>query len=539
VCISRKVHFSQRSLPMTKFNGWRRIWPVFLLCVALVVPAVRSSSAPMRIIDGAIGNNEVFKTAPGGTLTTLHSFCNQKLCADGANPEAGLVQGIDGKFYGATVIGGTSLNCGGGNCGLIFNITSEGAFAIVHSFDGTDGSNPSAALVLATDGNLYEAVAYGGTHNNCDGNPGCGTITKMTFKDVVTTIHDFEGSDGYDPYAGLVEGFDGNLYGTTLFGGASTNCTSGCGTVFKITRSGTLITLHSFNSTDGWYPSGGLVRGTDGNFYGTTGGGGVHGAGTVFKITPKGSLRTMYDFCAQSNCADGDGPEAGLVQGTDGNFYGSTLGGGSNNCSGNQACGTVFRITPKGVLTTLHSFDGSDGSEPYGALVQGTDRNLYGTTAYGGASTNCSSGCGTVFRVTPRGGNLTTLYSFCVHSNCPDGAAPFGALVQGTDGSFYGTTTSGGTSSFPFGTVFKLSVGLGPFVKTLPTSGKVSSKVSILGNNLKGSTGVTFNGTVAKFTIVSNFEIKATVPSGATTGTVEVTTPKKTLKSNVIFRVTP
>ncbi|HXZ39838.1 MAG TPA: choice-of-anchor tandem repeat GloVer-containing protein, partial [Terriglobales bacterium] len=204
--------------------------------------------------------------------------------------------------------------------------------------------------------------------------------------------------------------------------------------------------------------------------------------------------------------------------------------------------GTVFTITPKGELTVLHSFDGTDGFYASDALVQATDGNFYGTTTAGGASGYCVAGCGTLFKMTPKG-TLTTLYSFCTAAGCPDGEFPYGGLVQGTDGNFYGTTYDGGASSAcgasGCGTVFSLSVGLGPFVKTNPTSGKVGAKVTILGNGLTGATSVTFNGTAATFTAVRNSEITTTVPAGATTGTVEVTAPKGMLKSNLPFRVTP
>ena len=196
----------------------------------------------------------------------------------------------------------------------------------------------------------------------------------------------------------------------------------------------------------------------------------------------------------------------------------------------------MFEITPEGKLAILHSFHRTDGAFPEAELVQASDGNFYGTTSKGGAK-----GGGTVFEITP-GGKLTTLYTFCSKSNCTDGDFPVG-LVQATNSNFYGTTLEGGTSSAcgsrGCGTVFVLSVGLGPFVETLPTSGKVGSPVFIFGNNLTGTTSVTFNGTPAKFKVVSSTEITTTMPSGATTGPVKVTTPKRTLTSNVNFRVIP
>ena len=210
-----------------------------------------------------------------------------------------------------------------------------------------------------------------------------------------------------------------------------------------------------------------------------------------------------------------------MVQATDGNFYGTTSAGGAYDD------GTVFKITPAGMLTTLHSFDGLDGNSPYGGLVQATDGNFYGTTLQGGANKNND---GTVFKITP-GGTETTLHSF----DFTDGAGPWGGLVQATNGTFYGATLQGGTSAD--GTVFSLSVGLGRFVETLPTSGKVGTAVKILATDLRGVTRIKFNGITAVFKVVSKTLISATVPAGATTGFVTVTTSGKTLKSNVKFRV--
>jgi uncharacterized repeat protein (TIGR03803 family) len=329
------------------------------------------------------------------------------------------------------------------------------------------------------------------------------------------TLVGFDGTDGAHPYVmSLVQGFDGSFYGTTYAGGANN-----LGTVFKITSGGTLTTLHSFDKTDGANPNGGLVQATNGTnvvFYGTTYAGGANNLGTVFEITAGGTLTILHSF----DRTDGANPEGGLVQATNGVFYGTTYAGGDNGD------GTVFKITPGGTLTTLHSFDRTDGAKPNGELVQATNGVFYGTTYAGG-----DNGDGTVFEITA-GGTLTTLHSL----DGTDGAKPEGGLFQATNGNFYGTTYAGGDNID--GTVFSLSVGLGPFVETLPTSGKVFAAVTILGTNLTGATKVTFGGTeAARFSVVSNSEIEATVPFGAKTGTIEVTTPKGALKSNLIFKV--
>jgi uncharacterized repeat protein (TIGR03803 family) len=266
-----------------------------------------------------------------------------------------------------------------------------------------------------------------------------------------TTLASFDGSNGVNPeYVSLVQGLDGNFYGTTEFGGAGG--TYGEGTVFKITPAGTLTTLYSFctqaDCPDGEEPEAGLVLASNANFYGTTYGGGANGYGTVFKITAAGTLTTLYSFCAQAGCVDGSLPVAALVQGTDVNFYGTTGYGGAN-CPNNfpSGCGTVFKITPAGPVTTLHSFAGGDGSTPVGGLVQGTGGNFYGTTGGGPGGY-----LGTVFKITPAG-TLTTLNGF----NCVDGCYPYDGLVQAANGDFYGTTYEGGANNG--GTVFSITAG--------------------------------------------------------------------------------
>jgi uncharacterized repeat protein (TIGR03803 family) len=459
------------------------------------------------------------------TFTTLHSFED----TDGAYPNAGLVQATDGNLYGTT--GGGGANDGG----TVFKIAPSGTLTTLYSFCSqsgcSDGANPYAVLVQATDGKLYGTTSSGGTTNN-------GTVFKITPSGTLTTLYSFCSksgcTDGAGPLAGLVQATNGDLYGTTEFYGAY-----GYGTVFKITSAGTLTTLHSFAGypTDGAYPVAGLIQTTNGDLYGTTANGGANscehggrtlGCGTVFKIAPSGMLTTLYSFCSQSGCTDGQNPDAGLVQATNGDLYGTTFYGGAFLL--NQV-GTVFKITPSGTLTTLHSFyctqsGCTDGELPYAGLVQATDGNFYGTTLDGGVNDYCefeglTAECGTVFKITA-GGMLTRLYSFCSQggSNCTDGAYPYAALVQATNGNFYGTTDGGGANDD--GTVFSLSLGLGPFVKTLPTAAQVGAEVGILGTNLTGATNVYFNTTPAQFEVVSPTLILTHVPTGATTGTINV-----------------
>ena len=437
---------------------------------------------------------------------------------NGSNPYyESLVQGTDGNLYGTTAYGGASeQNCYGASCGTVFKITPTGTVTTLHEFDFADGGHPEAGLLQTTNGDFYGTTAVGGSSGN-------GTIFKITRAGGLTTIYEFQDStDGASPLGALVQAGNGVFYGTTSVGGGNP---CACGTVFKVTSAGMLTTLHAFvgGGTEGNYPEAGLVQGTDGNFYGTTANGGTNGYGTVFKITPAGMLTVLYSF----DSTDGANPWAGLVQGTDGNFYGTTTYGGTSGsgCTG-FGCGTVFKITSAGMLATLHNFDGTDGAIPTGGLAQATNGVFYGTTSGYGANNG-----GTIFKITTAG-TLTTLHNFDV----AHGANPLGGLAQATNGTFYGTTSQGGTDNN--GTVFSLSVGLNPFVETLPTSGKVGAKVVILGTDLTGATSVTFNGTAATFTVVRRSEITATVPAGAATGKVDVTTPKGTLKSNAVFRVT-
>jgi uncharacterized repeat protein (TIGR03803 family) len=312
--------------------------------------------------------------------------------------------------------------------------------------------------------------SYGGSRTNypCDFFHGCGTVFKITPSGTLTTLYSFcsqnECPDGDWPTAGLVQATNGDLYGTNV------------GTVFKITPSGTLTT---YICPQCIFPQAPLIQATNGDLYGAS--------AAIFKITLDGTVTTLSSLSGDSF--------GGLVQAANGDFYGTTAYGGNDACP--SGCGTIFKITPGGTLTTLYSFCSQsesgcpDGAEPYGGLVQATNGDFYGTTSSGGANDNCEGlnhplpGCGTIFKITPSG-TLTTLYSFCSQSGCTDGQDPYGGLIQDTNGKFYGTTVLGGANGA--GAVFSLSVGLGPFVKTLPTSGEVGVAVKILGSDLTGAT---------------------------------------------------
>jgi len=460
--------------------------------------------------------------APAQTFTVLASLNG----TNGNEPYLGsVVQGFDGNFYGTTLFGGTHNNsmCDDLGCGVVFSMTPGGTVTVIYNFcahtNCTDGAAPEAGLVQATDGNLYGTTTAGGAH-------GKGTIFRISPAGKMRVLYSFcaqtNCADGENARGTLVQGSNGSFYGTTYGGGSSLN-----GTVFKVTSHGVLSTLYSFTGgADGASPDTGLVQATDGNLYGTTSVFGGGNGGTVFKITLLGALTTLYSFCVQASCPDGANPEAALIQGNDGNLYGTTWIGGASGADGG---GTIFKITRSGALTTLYSLGSSDGARSTAALVQATDGNFYGTTSTG------PSGAGTIFEITPSK-VFTTLYTFCSQSNCADGQTPYAGLMQATDGSLYGTNLG---SLASYGIIYSLDLGLGPFVEALPASGKVGASVTILGNQLSGATSVTFNGTAASFTVVSDTEITTTVPTGATSGTVEVTTPSGTLASNGRFRVKP
>ncbi len=356
---------------------------------------------------------------------------------NGANPRATLVQGTDGNFYGTTYNGGTN-----GNYGTVFQMTTNGVLTSLVSFSGANGANPSAVLVQGPDGNFYGTTYYGGTNGNY------GTVFQVTINGVLTSLVSFNNTNGANPQGALALGANGNFYGTTYNGG-----TNGAGTVFEVTTNGVLTSLVSFNNTNGANPQGTLMLGGDGNFYGTTSSGGTNGGdGTVFQITSGGVLTSIHSF----NDTDGSFPYAGLTPGPNGILYGAAVGGGTIN----GINGTLFQITTNGVLSTLVSFDSTNGATPYDAPIRGADGNYYGTTTAGGASKNL----GTIFEMAPNG-TLTTLYSF-------NDTFPYAGLIQGRDGNFYGTSYGGG-SEYPSGTIFRLSITTTtPVIQPLARSGR-------------------------------------------------------------------
>ena len=353
--------------------------------------------------------------------TTIYSFAGG---TDGVKPRAGLIQGSDGNFYGTTAFGGGG--CYGVGCGTVFKITSQGQETVLHSLSGSIIQPPTiAGVIQGSDGNFYGTTVAGADKNDT------GTVFKLTPQGQETILYKFTGgNDGAYPEAGLLQASDGNFYGTTYFGGGGSNL--GSGTVFKVTPQGKETVLYRFTGgNDGENPQAQLIQASDGNLYGTTYQGGNNGVGTVFKVTLQGQETVLHRF---TGITDGAYPN-GLIQAKDGNFYGTTINGGATNK------GTVFKVTPQGQETVLYKFAGvNDGEYPFAGLLQASDGNFYGTTQWGGSATN---GSGTIFRITPQGVE-TVLYSF---TDASIGANPEAGLIQASDGNFYGTTSGGGATN--------------------------------------------------------------------------------------------
>ena len=372
------------------------------------------------VLAAALG---VTPAAQGQTYSILYNFNG---APDGNGPQGNLLRDGKGNLYGTTASGGSGH-------GVVFEREATGVEKILYTFTGgADGGTPQAGLLQATGG--YYGTTYSG------GASGQGVVFKLKGT-TETVLHSFSGADGSHPTAGLIHDKLGNLYGTTYYGGAS-----GGGTVFKVDSTGTETVLYSFTGgSDGKWPQGRLVMDSAGNLYGTTYGGGImncdgglHGCGVVFKLAPTGTETVLYSF---TGGADGASPEAGLVRDGGGNLYGTTYAGGEANCplNGSAGCGVVFKVSKTGVMSVLHTFINSDGSNPAADLIRDSAGNLYGTTKFGGI------GFGTVFMVSSTGAE-TTLYSFL---DSPDGAGPLGSLVRDTAGNLYGTASGGGASDGP------------------------------------------------------------------------------------------
>lgn len=435
-------------------------------------------------------------TVQAQTFSVVYNFGD--VFRDATNPAySGIVaQGRDGSLYSTTPFGGQN------GVGTVFKVSPSGKVTVLHNFNTTDGQFPYGGLTLGPDGDFYGTTYSGGGSFNG------GVIFKVTAEGNLTVLHTFAPGEGVESLAPPVLGEDGNLYGTTRAGGAFAH-----GSVYRISPSGQFKTIHSFDFVHGAVPIAPLTLGSDENFYGTTWEGGKVGTGTVFRMTPKGVVTILHSF----GWDEGAYPYGPLAQGADGNLYGTA------NQGGTSGFGTVFKISTKGKLQVLHSLAQGEEQLPHVSVVQGSDGNFYGAT-YGSS--------GLLYRITPSG-TFSVLHTFDnVHGNHPE-VTP----MQHTSGVLYGDTFSGGTRGQ--GIFYSLDANLRPYAGLVPSWGHVGDSTGILGQGFTGTKSVSLNGTAAKFKVVSDTFLTITVPDGATTGPVTVTTPGGKLVSNQNFRILP
>jgi uncharacterized repeat protein (TIGR03803 family) len=478
-------------------------------------------------VGGNSGRGGVFKVTPTGTYSVIYNFNG----IVGANPYSGLTMGRDGNFYGTTFGGGT------GGFGIVFRITPGGVVTVLHNFVYNDGTGAYAPPIQGTDGNFYGTTSTGGFSY--------GAVYKVTPAGVFTVLHTFDNTDGATPIAPLIQATDGSFYGTTKVGG-----TNGLGTVFKITPAGVLTVLYNFDSTHGAYLFSPLIQGRDGNFYGTASAGGtLNGGGVAFRLTPTKILTVLHNFDLTSSLGNGNRPYAGLIQASDTNFYGVTSAGGTN------AAGTLYEITSTGSYSVLNNFSQTTGSVPYATLRQHTNGKFYGEATSGGAA-----GHGALFSFDA--GSQVHPYIFILPPSGKVGQSvdiigevaeteyvQFGTLFPPfTWSPTYLTTNvpSGATTGY----VRVLEIGgdiwssnvqfrVTPVILSFtPPNGPVGTQVTLTGNSLTQASKVTFGGgKVAVFSVNSDTTITATVPAGAVTGKILVTTPGGTATSPTAFTV--
>jgi uncharacterized repeat protein (TIGR03803 family) len=479
---------------------------------------------------GSISQVEVFKLTPSGTLTALHDFG-----APNGFVIGGVTLGTDGRFYGVVINGGI------GPHGAVFKLTGGGNLTTLYSFKGgADGRAPLVPPIEGIDGNFYGTAAAGGA-GVCS--QGCGTVYEVPSSGAERTLHMFSGADGASPHAPLVQGTDGNFYGTTYSGGYKGN-----GTIFRISPSGSFLSLFNFHGTNGSNPLAGLIQGSDGAFYGATINGGAFNAGVVFRFA-QGTFTVLHNF---TGGADGSAPNGGVVQATDRSLYGTTAGA---SCGG----GTIFRVTPTGEFATLYNFasDGSTGCGPLSTLLQRTDGLLYGTTSGGG-----SFGGGVAFSFDVGIGPFVTFLpaarqvghtveilgqGFTGTSAVSFNGTPAAAFNVLTDTYLTAIVPSGATSgpikvTTPSGalTSNKQFLVKPQITSFSPASGPVGTSVVVTGVSLSQTSKITFNSVVAtSFTVNSDAQVTVTVPTGAASSKIGVTTTGAPTYSQTAFTVTP
>jgi uncharacterized repeat protein (TIGR03803 family) len=410
-----------------------------------------------------------------------------------------LAQGRDGQLYGTTSSGG-AYNPPDGD-GVVFRLNTNGTETILHSFSGADGNAPEGGLTLGSDGNFYGTTARGGSFN-------LGVLFSITPTGKFTVLYNFTPDSYGFPDCPPVEGLNGDFYGTAQGNESG-------GEVYKYSRTTGFTVIHDFTNTGLSTPISCVIFAADGTLYGTVNDGGTNGYGAVFKMTTAGAVERVFSLNVTTT---GAYPEWPLIQASDGSFFGVTEG---------VYNGSVFRITEGGTLSVFYYGQQGTGelTDTTGGVVQGTDGNLYGSALSGGDND------GGIYQLTLDGA-YADVYNFSKDQQ------PEAAMMQHTDGKFYGTTYTSTTGGY--GSVYSFDMGLGPFIALVRNQGGVGSVAQILGQGLTGSTGVTFNGIAStNFEVVSDTYMTAAVPTGATTGAVVVTTPAGTLTSNRDFLVLP
>jgi uncharacterized repeat protein (TIGR03803 family) len=456
--------------------------------LALTAPAECGFDGGVAGINWTLSYTLTPTVAPAQPYLDLHDF-------DPGVNTGKLAQGRDGNFYGES----QTVGAGTGN---VFKVTPTGTFTVIHSFDLADVALEAGGMTLGTDGNLYGDTYIGGTADD-------GVTFKITPAGEPTPLHNFaDTGDGSNPVGALVLGANGDFYGTT---GSNPE------TIYQVSSSGKFTKLQTLTTAQG-YQGGQLIQASDGNFYGGTNLGGANGFGTAFKMTSKGAVTVLHSF----NHTDGTNASPGMVEIAGGTFIGTAALGGNNGA------GLIYSLTSPGTFAVLHEMDGPTDGSLLGVLTVATDGNVYGTAANGGATS-----CGTIFKVTPSG-QFSVLYAF----DGTHGCNPEGYLTEGTDGKLYGITSAGGANDA--GTFFSLDAGLSPFVHLMTSSGKELAKVEILGQGFSKASVVEFGGVAAStIAVTGSTYISATVPAGALTGAVSVTTGTTTLTSPQTFNVLP
>jgi uncharacterized repeat protein (TIGR03803 family) len=444
----------------------------------------------------ALGLGLSLLAAPIQTYTDLHDF--NASAGDPTTFNSGrLAQGRDGNFYAES-------QSGGSGSGTVFKITPTGTVTIIHSLNGpTEGQAPDGGITLGADGNFYGDAVNGGAS-------GDGTVFKVTPSGTLTVLHTFTNTgDGFNPFNALILNTNGDFYGTT---------NSNPETIYQVTGAGTFTTIHTLTNAEG-FQGGQLSLGNDGNLYGDMNLGGANGFGTAFRVTPVGAFTVLHNF----DGTDGQDAASGMVQGANGKFFGGASLGGSSGA------GVIYSLTSSGTFAVLHNLNGTtDGFEIFGQLFLASDGNLYGVTNSGG-----SSGCGTIFRVSPAGA-----YGVVHNFDNTHGCNPIEQVIQGTDGLLYGLVNGGGAHGN--GAFYSLNLGLRAFAGLVTTTAIQGARVGILGQGFSHASVVNFDGVPATtIAVTGSTFISATVPAGALTGSVTVTTGATTLTSVQTFRVKP